>query len=118
MSFRPCRHIKAIIAASAACAMVLSSTACSGTQTNGSHRPPHTINVLTVNNPQMLDLERLTPTYFTKATGIKVNFTVLPEDQLREESNRDFSHQTGQYDVASLSNYEVPIYAKAGWIGP
>ncbi|MDF2254723.1 ABC transporter substrate-binding protein [Streptantibioticus ferralitis] len=107
-----------VSATAVACATILSSTACSGAQGDRSHRPPHTVNVLMVDNPQMLDLERLTATYFTKATGIKVNFTVLPEDHLRDEGNKDFSRQSGRYDVASLSNYEVPIYAKAGWLAP
>ena len=37
------------------------------------------INVLMVNNPQMVDLQKLTADNFTKQTGIRVNFTVLPE---------------------------------------
>ncbi|MFI7100622.1 ABC transporter substrate-binding protein [Streptomyces sp. NPDC050161] len=78
----------------------------------------HTINVLMVNNPQMVDLQRLTAAHFTKETGIKVNFTVLPEDDLRDKMSQDFSSQAGQYDVASLSNYETPIYARNGWLTP
>ncbi|WP_374205549.1 ABC transporter substrate-binding protein [Streptomyces sioyaensis] len=76
----------------------------------------NTLNVLMVNNPQMVDLQRLTAEHFTKETGIKVNFTVLPEDDLRDKMSQDFSSQAGQYDVASLSNYETPIYARNGWL--
>ena len=71
-----------------------------------------------VNNPQMVDLQRLTAEHFTKETGIKVNFTVLPEDDLRDKMSQDFSSQAGQYDVASVSNYETPIYARNGWLLP
>ncbi|HET8601401.1 MAG TPA: sugar ABC transporter substrate-binding protein [Segeticoccus sp.] len=74
------------------------------------------INVLMVNNPQMVDLQKLTPKYFTAKTGIKVNFTVLPENDVRDKISQEFSSQAGIYDVATLSNFEVPIYAKAGWI--
>jgi sorbitol/mannitol transport system substrate-binding protein len=76
------------------------------------------INVLMVNNPQMVDLQNLTNEYFTKKTGIRVNYTVLPENDVRDKISQEFSSQAGQYDVASLSNFEIPIYAKARWIAP
>ncbi|MFD9006967.1 ABC transporter substrate-binding protein [Streptomyces sp. NPDC059582] len=76
------------------------------------------INVLMVNNPQMTELQKLTAAHFTKETGIKVNFTVLPENDVRDKISQDFANQAGQYDVATLSNYEIPIYAKNGWLEP
>ncbi len=69
-----------------------------------------------VNNPQMVELQKLTADNFTKDTGIKVNFTVLPENDVRDKISQDFANQAGQYDVATLSNYEIPIYAKNGWL--
>ncbi|MGW5865592.1 ABC transporter substrate-binding protein [Streptomyces sp. NPDC055239] len=74
------------------------------------------INVLMVNNPQMVELQKLTAAHFTKETGIKVNFTVLPENDVRDKISQDFANQAGQYDVATLSNYEIPIYAKNDWL--
>ncbi|GHF02595.1 sugar ABC transporter substrate-binding protein [Streptomyces spiralis] len=76
------------------------------------------INVLMVNNPQMVELQKLTKAHFTKETGIKVNFTVLPENDVRDKISQDFANQAGQYDVATLSNYEIPIYARNGWLHP
>ncbi|GAB3248599.1 sugar ABC transporter substrate-binding protein [Alteromonas gracilis] len=76
------------------------------------------INVLMVNNPQMIDLQRLTAEHFTAETGIEVNFTTLPENDVRDKISQEFTSQAGQYDVATLSNFEIPIYAKAGWISP
>jgi polyol transport system substrate-binding protein len=76
------------------------------------------VNVLMVNNPQMVDLQKLTAENFTKQTGIKVNYTVLPENDVRDKISQEFSSQAGQYDVASLSNFEIPIYAKSKWIAP
>ncbi|MGW0205623.1 ABC transporter substrate-binding protein [Streptomyces sp. NPDC003233] len=75
----------------------------------------NSINVLMVNNPQMTELQKLAPR-FTKETGIKVNFTVLPENDVRDKISQDFANQAGQYDVATLSNYEIPIYARNGWL--
>src|ERR1700754_5135713 len=76
------------------------------------------INVLMVNNPQMIDLQKLTEANFTKQTGIHVNYPVLPENYVRDKISQEFSSQAGQYDVASLSNFEIPIYAKSKWIAP
>ncbi|MEV6013357.1 sugar ABC transporter substrate-binding protein [Streptomyces sp. NPDC051976] len=92
--------------------------ACSGAGGAGGGSGAHSINVLMVNNPQMVDLQKLTAANFTKSTGIKVNFTVLPEDDVRDKITQDFSSQAGQYDVATISNYEAPIYAKNGWLAP
>ncbi len=76
------------------------------------------VNVLMVNNPQMLALQKLTADNFTKQSGIKVNYTVLPENDVRDKISQEFSSQAGQYDVASVSNYEIPFYAKNGWLAP
>ncbi|MFC7264518.1 ABC transporter substrate-binding protein [Streptomyces lutosisoli] len=90
---------------------------CSGAGGSGGSSA-HSINVLMVNNPQMVELQKLTADNFTKDTGIKVNFTVLPENDVRDKISQDFANQAGQYDVATLSNYEIPIYAKNGWLQP
>ncbi|MBN9609729.1 MAG: sugar ABC transporter substrate-binding protein [Actinobacteria bacterium 69-20] len=76
------------------------------------------INVIMVNNPAQEDLVKLTPDNFTKQTGIKVNFTLLPENDVRAKISQEFSSQAGQYDVATLSNYEIPFYANNGWLAP
>ena len=91
--------------------------ACAGGGTSGSGGHT-TLNVLMVNNPQMLDLQRLTADNFTAKTGITVHYTVLPENELRAKAQQEFSGQTGPDDVATLSNYEVPFYAKNGWLAP
>ena len=66
----------------------------------------------------MVDLQRLTEEHFTAETGIEVNYTVLPENDVRDKISQEFSSQAGTYDVASLSNFEIPIYADSGWIAP
>ncbi|KIZ16175.1 ABC transporter substrate-binding protein [Streptomyces natalensis] len=99
-----------------ALAVALSATGCYRGAGDVGNSGRHTINVLMVNNPQMVDLEKLTAEHFTKETGITVHFTVLPEDDLRDKMSQDFSSQAGQYDVGGLSNYETPIYARNGWL--
>jgi sorbitol/mannitol transport system substrate-binding protein len=69
-----------------------------------------------VGNPQMEDIAKLTKSTFTKDTGIKVNFTILPENELRDKVTQDIATQAGQYDVATIGAYEVPIWTKNGWL--
>src|SRR3954452_16456316 len=74
------------------------------------------ISVLMVGNPQMVDIQKLTKSTFTKDTGIKVNYTVLPENELRDKVTQDVATGAGQYDVATVGAYEVPIWAKNKWL--
>src|ERR1700712_1657876 len=102
-------------------AMVLATSGCAGAGGGGGGGGgggTNAISVLMVNNPQMVDLQKLTADNFTKQTGITVNYTVLPENDVRDKISQEFSSQAGQYDVASLSNFEIPIYGKNGWIAP
>jgi sorbitol/mannitol transport system substrate-binding protein len=110
-------RVRAALAVSAAVLLALSGCAGWGGNGGGSGGA-NSINVLMVNNPQMIDLQRLTADHFTKQTGIGVNFTVLPENDVRDKISQEFSSQAGQYDVASLSNFEIPIYARSKWIAP
>ncbi|HET6479419.1 MAG TPA: sugar ABC transporter substrate-binding protein [Actinoplanes sp.] len=112
----PRRQMRAVLAATAA--TVLTLTGCAGWGGGPGGGGSDSVNVLMVNNPQMIDLQRLTAANFTKRTGINVNFTVLPENDVRDKISQEFSSQAGQYDVASLSNFEIPIYAKSQWIAP
>ncbi len=114
---RACRRTKVpALVAVAAFSMVASG--CAGWGGGSGGGGADSINVLMVNNPQMVDLQRLTAKNFTQETGINVNFTVLPENDVRDKISQEFSSQAGQYDVASLSNFEIPIYAKSKWIAP
>ena len=97
-------------------ALGLTATGCAGW--GGGGGGADSLNVLMVNNPQMIDLQKLTAENFTKDTGIKVNFTVLPENDVRDKISQEFSSQAGQYDVATVSNFEIPIYARSKWIAP
>ncbi|MEU4893928.1 sugar ABC transporter substrate-binding protein [Streptomyces sp. NPDC044780] len=91
-------------------------TGCAGM--GGGSSGDKTVNVLMVNNPQMVDLQKLTKKYFTKETGITVRFTMMPENEVRDKISQDFANQARQYDVATISNYEVPFYAENDWLLP
>ncbi|UYQ65893.1 ABC transporter substrate-binding protein [Streptomyces peucetius] len=117
MTLKRRHHGKRISAVAATAALVVLAAGCGGAGGGSSSSGGNgTLNVLMVNNPQMVELQKLTADHFTKDTGIRVNFTVLPENDVRDKISQDFSNQAGQYDVATISNYEVPIYARNGWL--
>jgi sorbitol/mannitol transport system substrate-binding protein len=99
-------------------AVALLSSGCAGWGGGVGGGGGDSINVLMVNNPQMVDLQQLTAEHFTRETGIRVNFSVLPENDVRDKISQEFSSQAGQYDVATVSNFEIPIYARSKWIAP
>ena len=111
-------HVRPVLAVAMATGLVVGASGCAGWGGGPSGGGPDTINVLMVNNPQMVDLQQLTEANFTAETGISVNFTVLPENDVRDKISQEFSSQAGQYDVATLSNFEIPIYARSEWIAP
>lgn len=117
MNMTPHRRGTRTVALVAASVTVLS--ACSGAGGGGGEgEDARSINVLMVNNPQMEDLQALTAENFTAETGITVNYTVLPENEVRDRIGQEFSAQAAQYDVASISNYEVPFFSENGWLTP
>jgi sorbitol/mannitol transport system substrate-binding protein len=72
------------------------------------------INVAIVDNPQMKDIAKLTPSLFTAKTGIKVNYTVLDEGTLRQVTTRDVAAGGRQFDVAMIGPYEAPQFGQDG----
>jgi sorbitol/mannitol transport system substrate-binding protein len=74
-----------------------------------------TITIATVNNPDMIVMESLTSA-FTKKYGIKVKYVTLPENTLRQKVTSDVATGGGQFDIATVGTYDVPIWAKNKWL--
>jgi sorbitol/mannitol transport system substrate-binding protein len=74
------------------------------------------INVAIVDNPQMKDIAKLTPSLFTKKSGIKVNYTILDEGTLREVTTRDVAAGGRQFDVVMIGPFEAPQFGQNGFI--
>ena len=79
------------------------------------HRGKSTITIATVNNGDMIVMQSLTSA-FTKKYGIKVKYVTLPENTLRQKVTSDVATGGGQFDIATVGTYEVPIWAKNKWI--
>ncbi len=74
------------------------------------------LNVAIVDNPQMKDIAKLTPSLFTKKSGIKVNYSLLGEGENREVTTRDVATGGGQFDVVMLGPFEAPQFGRDGFI--
>ena len=97
-------------------AIAMVAGACSGAGGGGGGAGTTTITLAAVDNPSMADLKQLLPE-FTKANPtIKVNIVTLPEDQLRQQVTQDVAAKSGRYDLFTIGTYEVPLWAKKGWI--
>ncbi|MBI0446698.1 sugar ABC transporter substrate-binding protein [Deinococcus sp. DB0503] len=77
-----------------------------------------TITIATVNNPDMVTMQKLTPEFTKKYPDINVKWVVLPENELRQKVTLDVASSAGGFDVATVGTYEVPIWAKNGWLDP
>ena len=77
-----------------------------------------TLTIATVNNGNMIDMQKLTDD-FTKANpDIKLNWVTLEENVLRQKVTTDIATKGGQFDVITIGTYEVPIWAKKNWLVP
>jgi sorbitol/mannitol transport system substrate-binding protein len=77
-----------------------------------------TITIATVNNPDMVTMQKLTPEFNKKYPDITLKWVVLPENELRQKVTLDVASGAGSFDVATVGAYEVPIWAKNGWLSP
>jgi len=75
-----------------------------------------TITIATVNNPDMVTMQKLTPEFEKANPGIKLNWVVLPENELRQKVTTDIATNAGSYDVLTIGMYEAPIWGKNGWL--
>jgi polyol transport system substrate-binding protein len=73
-----------------------------------------TISVAVVANGQMQDIAKLTPSLFTKKSGIKVKYTILDEGKLRQVTTRDVGSGGKAFDAVMIGPYEAPQFGTAG----
>jgi sorbitol/mannitol transport system substrate-binding protein len=95
--------------------VALAGTACSGAGGGGSSNSK-TITLAAVDNPQMADLKNLVSDFQSQHSDITVKIVTLPEDQLRQQVTQDVAANSGRFDLFTIGTYEVPLWAKKGWI--
>lgn len=77
-----------------------------------------TLTIATVNNGDMIRMQKLTDDFKKKNPDIDLEWVTLEENVLRQKVTTDIATKGGQYDVLTIGTYEVPIWAKQGWLLP
>lgn len=84
----------------------------------GSSAQAETLSIATVNNGDMIRMQKLSE-HFTKAhPDITLNWVTLEENVLRQRVTTDIAAKGGQYDIMTIGTYEVPIWTKQKWLMP
>jgi sorbitol/mannitol transport system substrate-binding protein len=95
-------------------AVALAVTAASFVSAASGRSTAKTISVAIVANPQMQDIAKLTPSFFTTKAGIKVKYTILDEGKLRQVTTRDVGSGGKAFDAVMIGPYEAPQFGVAG----
>jgi sorbitol/mannitol transport system substrate-binding protein len=77
-----------------------------------------TLTIATVNNGDMIRMQGLTDDFTSKNPDIALEWVTLEENVLRQRVTTDIATKGGQFDVITIGTYEVPIWAKQGWLVP
>ena len=91
-------------------------SACSVLAMLGVAHAETTLTIATVNNGDMIRMQKLTDDFTKKNPDIKLEWVTLEENVLRQKVTTDIATKGGQYDVMTIGTYEVPIWAKQGWL--
>lgn len=77
-----------------------------------------TLTIATVNNGDMVRMQKLTDDFTSKNPDIELEWVTLEENALRQKVTTDIATKGGQFDVMTIGTYEVPIWANQGWLLP
>ncbi len=92
--------------------------ACSILLMAGSALADTKLTIATVNNGDMIRMQKLTDDFTAKNPGITVEWVTMEENILRQKVTTDIATKGGQYDIMTIGTYEVPIWAKQSWLVP
>ncbi len=77
-----------------------------------------TLTIATVNNGDMIRMQRLSKIFEQQNPDIKLNWVVLEENVLRQRLTTDIATQGGQFDVLTIGTYETPLWGAKNWLEP
>lgn len=75
-----------------------------------------TVTIATVNNSDMIRMQRLSKAFEEKNPDIKLNWVVLEENVLRQRLTTDIATKGGQFDVLTIGMYEASLWGAKGWL--
>ena len=77
-----------------------------------------TLTIATVNNGDMIVMQKLSKEFEREHADIHLDWVVLEEKILREKTTTDAATHGGQYDVVTIGPLEAPIWGRRGWLLP
>ena len=77
-----------------------------------------TLTIATVNNSDMIRMQKLSKAFESEHPDIKLNWVVLEENVLRQRLTTDIATQGGQFDVLTIGMYEAALWGAKGWLEP
>jgi sorbitol/mannitol transport system substrate-binding protein len=77
-----------------------------------------TVTIATLNNPDMIELKKLSPAFEKANPDIQLKWVILEENVLRQRATTDITTNSGQFDVMAIGTYEAPQWGKRGWLAP
>jgi len=84
----------------------------------GTSQAAETITIATVNNSDMIRMQRLSKVFEQQHPDFKLNWVVLEENVLRQRLTTDIATQGGQFDVLTIGTYETPLWGAKNWLEP
>lgn len=77
-----------------------------------------TVTIATINNPDMIELQKLSKQFEAANPDIQLKWVTLEENVLRQRVTTDIATGSGQFDLMTIGAYETPIWAKKNWLSP
>ncbi|QLC73025.1 sugar ABC transporter substrate-binding protein [Pseudomonas sp. LPB0260] len=76
------------------------------------------LTIATVNNSDMIRMQRLAKTFEEQNPQINLKWVVLEENVLRQRLTTDIATKGGQFDVLTIGMYEAALWGEKGWLEP
>ena len=111
--FRTRRTLRKLSVCAAATGLVLTA-GCSGAGSLGAS--DNEVTIALVSNSQMTDAQKLSSEFERENPGTKLKFVSLSENQARAKITMSAAMGGSEFDVAMISNFETPQWAKDGWL--
>ncbi|AYN96995.1 sugar ABC transporter substrate-binding protein [Pseudomonas sp. LTJR-52] len=89
---------------------------CAGLSVVLASQAAETLTIATVNNNDMIRMQRLSKTFEEQNPEIKLQWVVLEENTLRQRLTTDIATQGGQFDILTIGTYETPLWGVKGWL--
>ena len=84
----------------------------------GSPMAAEKLTIATVNNGDMITMQKLSSHFESANPDIELEWLVLEEGVLRQRVTQDIAAGGGQFDIMTIGAYETPLWGKKGWLTP